>query len=63
MALAGTYTLYSAENDDRAVYDNVMYVEPLNEKATILRLSNSANDTIALVNLAPGERLEKEQEE
>ena len=61
MAVAGTYVLYGANDDERTTFEDVSYIEPLTP--TALHLTDGGSKTIAIVHLAEGERLEREIEE
>jgi hypothetical protein len=61
MAIAGTYVLYGANDDERTTFEDVMYIEPLTP--TSLHLTDGGSKTIAIIHLAEGERLEKEMGE
>jgi hypothetical protein len=61
MALAGTYVLYSATDEERMTFEEVAYVEPLTP--TALHLTDGGSKTIAIIHLAEGERLERETDD
>jgi|HubBroStandDraft_1064217.scaffolds.fasta_scaffold371174_2 hypothetical protein len=58
MAVAGTYILYGASDEERTSFEDVAYVEPLTP--TSLHLTDGGSKTIAIIHLAEGERLERE---